>query len=209
MCYFCLDLRMLRQYFLLSYFFFNVPATTEIYTILFVGSVRCVQETGTWGLYKRTEDPLHPYQLFCLNTSHSRIIWTLSFSNDTKYCLTGSRDKKLKIWKLNENDCQLSIQQNFTTSVTAACFDRNSFAKDQQYLVAIGIENGAIFIYQFNSASNEFLQLHELHKYLSPCSIISRLEFALAKKENNEICSKLAVGAYDGSLRIFMAKQNV
>eukprot|EP00828_Plagiopyla_frontata_P003391 TRINITY_DN10997_c0_g1_i1.p3 TRINITY_DN10997_c0_g1~~TRINITY_DN10997_c0_g1_i1.p3 ORF type:complete len:157 (-),score=32.28 TRINITY_DN10997_c0_g1_i1:206-676(-) len=29
-------------------FFSNDTATTEIYTILFVGSVRCVQETGTW-----------------------------------------------------------------------------------------------------------------------------------------------------------------
>eukprot|EP00828_Plagiopyla_frontata_P041070 TRINITY_DN573_c0_g1_i6.p1 TRINITY_DN573_c0_g1~~TRINITY_DN573_c0_g1_i6.p1 ORF type:complete len:211 (+),score=42.68 TRINITY_DN573_c0_g1_i6:1-633(+) len=28
------------------FFFFNDTATTEIYTILFVGSVRCVQETG-------------------------------------------------------------------------------------------------------------------------------------------------------------------
>ena len=30
--------------------------------------------------------------------------------------------------------------------------------------------------------------MQELHKYLTPCSIISRLEFSLAKKENNEIC---------------------
>eukprot|EP00828_Plagiopyla_frontata_P010206 TRINITY_DN15365_c0_g1_i1.p2 TRINITY_DN15365_c0_g1~~TRINITY_DN15365_c0_g1_i1.p2 ORF type:complete len:174 (+),score=32.77 TRINITY_DN15365_c0_g1_i1:99-620(+) len=30
------------------FFFFNDAAPTEIYTILFVGSVRCVQETGTW-----------------------------------------------------------------------------------------------------------------------------------------------------------------
>eukprot|EP00828_Plagiopyla_frontata_P040346 TRINITY_DN544_c0_g1_i3.p1 TRINITY_DN544_c0_g1~~TRINITY_DN544_c0_g1_i3.p1 ORF type:complete len:118 (-),score=29.98 TRINITY_DN544_c0_g1_i3:40-393(-) len=29
-----------------TFFFFNDTATTEIYTILFVGSVRCVQETG-------------------------------------------------------------------------------------------------------------------------------------------------------------------
>eukprot|EP00828_Plagiopyla_frontata_P040347 TRINITY_DN544_c0_g1_i4.p3 TRINITY_DN544_c0_g1~~TRINITY_DN544_c0_g1_i4.p3 ORF type:complete len:111 (-),score=29.11 TRINITY_DN544_c0_g1_i4:40-372(-) len=28
-----------------TFFFFNDTATTEIYTILFVGSVRCVQET--------------------------------------------------------------------------------------------------------------------------------------------------------------------
>eukprot|EP00828_Plagiopyla_frontata_P042534 TRINITY_DN6368_c0_g1_i3.p3 TRINITY_DN6368_c0_g1~~TRINITY_DN6368_c0_g1_i3.p3 ORF type:complete len:215 (-),score=29.02 TRINITY_DN6368_c0_g1_i3:376-999(-) len=32
--------------FLSLFFLFSVTATTEIYTILFVGSVRCVQETG-------------------------------------------------------------------------------------------------------------------------------------------------------------------
>eukprot|EP00828_Plagiopyla_frontata_P019020 TRINITY_DN24323_c0_g1_i1.p2 TRINITY_DN24323_c0_g1~~TRINITY_DN24323_c0_g1_i1.p2 ORF type:complete len:102 (+),score=14.04 TRINITY_DN24323_c0_g1_i1:57-362(+) len=31
------------------FFFFSETTNTEIYTILFVGSVRCVQETGTWG----------------------------------------------------------------------------------------------------------------------------------------------------------------
>eukprot|EP00831_Metopus_contortus_P028390 TRINITY_DN23606_c0_g1_i2.p1 TRINITY_DN23606_c0_g1~~TRINITY_DN23606_c0_g1_i2.p1 ORF type:complete len:148 (-),score=39.58 TRINITY_DN23606_c0_g1_i2:79-522(-) len=31
------------------FFFFNDTATTEIYTRSIVGSVRCVQETGTWG----------------------------------------------------------------------------------------------------------------------------------------------------------------
>eukprot|EP00825_Cyclidium_porcatum_P045213 TRINITY_DN6809_c0_g1_i1.p3 TRINITY_DN6809_c0_g1~~TRINITY_DN6809_c0_g1_i1.p3 ORF type:complete len:186 (-),score=48.24 TRINITY_DN6809_c0_g1_i1:60-617(-) len=31
------------------FFFFNDTATTEIYTLHIVGSVRCVQETGTWG----------------------------------------------------------------------------------------------------------------------------------------------------------------
>eukprot|EP00831_Metopus_contortus_P055307 TRINITY_DN46733_c0_g1_i1.p2 TRINITY_DN46733_c0_g1~~TRINITY_DN46733_c0_g1_i1.p2 ORF type:complete len:137 (+),score=45.77 TRINITY_DN46733_c0_g1_i1:28-438(+) len=40
----------LSQYISSSYFFFfNDTATTEIYTRSIVGSVRCVQETGTWG----------------------------------------------------------------------------------------------------------------------------------------------------------------
>eukprot|EP00825_Cyclidium_porcatum_P039934 TRINITY_DN4950_c0_g1_i1.p4 TRINITY_DN4950_c0_g1~~TRINITY_DN4950_c0_g1_i1.p4 ORF type:complete len:118 (-),score=26.02 TRINITY_DN4950_c0_g1_i1:289-642(-) len=30
------------------FFFFKDTATTEIYTLHIVGSVRCVQETGTW-----------------------------------------------------------------------------------------------------------------------------------------------------------------
>eukprot|EP00831_Metopus_contortus_P018426 TRINITY_DN17861_c0_g1_i2.p1 TRINITY_DN17861_c0_g1~~TRINITY_DN17861_c0_g1_i2.p1 ORF type:complete len:109 (+),score=34.35 TRINITY_DN17861_c0_g1_i2:31-357(+) len=34
--------------FFLLFFFFNDTATTEIYTRSIVGSVRCVQETGTW-----------------------------------------------------------------------------------------------------------------------------------------------------------------
>eukprot|EP00825_Cyclidium_porcatum_P025928 TRINITY_DN2803_c0_g1_i9.p1 TRINITY_DN2803_c0_g1~~TRINITY_DN2803_c0_g1_i9.p1 ORF type:complete len:194 (+),score=15.76 TRINITY_DN2803_c0_g1_i9:106-687(+) len=34
--------------FLFVFFFFNDTATTEIYTLHIVGSVRCVQETGTW-----------------------------------------------------------------------------------------------------------------------------------------------------------------
>eukprot|EP00828_Plagiopyla_frontata_P020116 TRINITY_DN256_c0_g1_i2.p5 TRINITY_DN256_c0_g1~~TRINITY_DN256_c0_g1_i2.p5 ORF type:complete len:107 (+),score=17.68 TRINITY_DN256_c0_g1_i2:23-343(+) len=43
-------------------FFLNDTATTEIYTILFVGSVRCVQETGTWGSSEQefTVDALEP-----------------------------------------------------------------------------------------------------------------------------------------------------
>eukprot|EP00828_Plagiopyla_frontata_P040134 TRINITY_DN534_c0_g1_i1.p1 TRINITY_DN534_c0_g1~~TRINITY_DN534_c0_g1_i1.p1 ORF type:complete len:149 (+),score=41.07 TRINITY_DN534_c0_g1_i1:3-449(+) len=48
-----------QMYCSVSVFFYNDTATTEIYTILFVGSVRCVQETGTWArtavLYQELE----------------------------------------------------------------------------------------------------------------------------------------------------------
>eukprot|EP00831_Metopus_contortus_P071033 TRINITY_DN64968_c0_g1_i1.p3 TRINITY_DN64968_c0_g1~~TRINITY_DN64968_c0_g1_i1.p3 ORF type:complete len:127 (+),score=5.42 TRINITY_DN64968_c0_g1_i1:45-425(+) len=44
MCWFCV-------------FFFNDTATTEIYTRSIVGSVRCVQETGTWEQYQSITDP--------------------------------------------------------------------------------------------------------------------------------------------------------
>eukprot|EP00828_Plagiopyla_frontata_P002835 TRINITY_DN10624_c0_g1_i1.p2 TRINITY_DN10624_c0_g1~~TRINITY_DN10624_c0_g1_i1.p2 ORF type:complete len:155 (-),score=22.52 TRINITY_DN10624_c0_g1_i1:808-1272(-) len=37
------------------FFFFNDKTTTEIYTILFVGSVRCVQETGFTSNYQNKE----------------------------------------------------------------------------------------------------------------------------------------------------------
>eukprot|EP00828_Plagiopyla_frontata_P034158 TRINITY_DN44419_c0_g1_i1.p1 TRINITY_DN44419_c0_g1~~TRINITY_DN44419_c0_g1_i1.p1 ORF type:complete len:122 (-),score=23.09 TRINITY_DN44419_c0_g1_i1:37-402(-) len=37
--------------------------TYEIYTILFVGSVRCVQETGTWAQYQFYQEML---QIMCI-----------------------------------------------------------------------------------------------------------------------------------------------
>eukprot|EP00828_Plagiopyla_frontata_P019874 TRINITY_DN2538_c0_g1_i2.p2 TRINITY_DN2538_c0_g1~~TRINITY_DN2538_c0_g1_i2.p2 ORF type:complete len:161 (-),score=37.97 TRINITY_DN2538_c0_g1_i2:86-568(-) len=43
---FCQYIIITDRYLLSHIFFFNDTATTEIYTILFVGSVRCVQETG-------------------------------------------------------------------------------------------------------------------------------------------------------------------
>eukprot|EP00828_Plagiopyla_frontata_P018776 TRINITY_DN24029_c0_g1_i1.p4 TRINITY_DN24029_c0_g1~~TRINITY_DN24029_c0_g1_i1.p4 ORF type:complete len:106 (+),score=2.66 TRINITY_DN24029_c0_g1_i1:18-335(+) len=43
-CYLLFSVLFLR--YLVFFFFFYATATPEIYTILFVGSVRCVQETG-------------------------------------------------------------------------------------------------------------------------------------------------------------------
>eukprot|EP00825_Cyclidium_porcatum_P009426 TRINITY_DN14810_c0_g1_i3.p4 TRINITY_DN14810_c0_g1~~TRINITY_DN14810_c0_g1_i3.p4 ORF type:complete len:129 (+),score=26.43 TRINITY_DN14810_c0_g1_i3:40-426(+) len=43
-CVLCLSVLSSHYWF----FFFNDTATTEIYTLHIVGSVRCVQETGTW-----------------------------------------------------------------------------------------------------------------------------------------------------------------
>eukprot|EP00825_Cyclidium_porcatum_P048634 TRINITY_DN8220_c0_g1_i3.p1 TRINITY_DN8220_c0_g1~~TRINITY_DN8220_c0_g1_i3.p1 ORF type:complete len:412 (+),score=53.05 TRINITY_DN8220_c0_g1_i3:59-1294(+) len=45
----CIATSIVRLPVLSIFFFFNDTATTEIYTLHIVGSVRCVQETGTWG----------------------------------------------------------------------------------------------------------------------------------------------------------------
>eukprot|EP00828_Plagiopyla_frontata_P019527 TRINITY_DN2496_c0_g1_i1.p5 TRINITY_DN2496_c0_g1~~TRINITY_DN2496_c0_g1_i1.p5 ORF type:complete len:118 (-),score=21.49 TRINITY_DN2496_c0_g1_i1:488-841(-) len=52
-----------------TFFFFNDTGTTEIYTILFVGSVRCVQETanGQMGVANDCRTPL-TYALATLPT---------------------------------------------------------------------------------------------------------------------------------------------
>eukprot|EP00831_Metopus_contortus_P061334 TRINITY_DN53179_c0_g1_i1.p1 TRINITY_DN53179_c0_g1~~TRINITY_DN53179_c0_g1_i1.p1 ORF type:complete len:122 (-),score=28.69 TRINITY_DN53179_c0_g1_i1:160-525(-) len=45
----CKQLQYLVSVGIYFFFLFNDTATTEIYTRSIVGSVRCVQETGTWG----------------------------------------------------------------------------------------------------------------------------------------------------------------
>eukprot|EP00825_Cyclidium_porcatum_P009251 TRINITY_DN1468_c0_g1_i1.p2 TRINITY_DN1468_c0_g1~~TRINITY_DN1468_c0_g1_i1.p2 ORF type:complete len:185 (-),score=34.67 TRINITY_DN1468_c0_g1_i1:97-651(-) len=55
-----LSLTRVAPSFLYFFFFFNDTATTEIYTLHIVGSVRCVQETGT---YKRQISSLTSYGL--------------------------------------------------------------------------------------------------------------------------------------------------
>jgi WD40 repeat protein len=40
------------------------------------------------------------YKLLFTNKSHSRIVWSVSFSHDNNFLITGSRDKKIKIFDL-------------------------------------------------------------------------------------------------------------
>lgn len=51
-------------------------------------------------LYKKNEES-GKFEYFCSDSSHSRIIRALSFSNDDKWLCTGARDKKIKIFGIN------------------------------------------------------------------------------------------------------------
>jgi WD40 repeat protein len=57
---------------------------------------------------KDASDKQHPYKLIFSNQSHSRVIYSLNFTLDNKFVLTGSRDKKLKIWNLGEDKVALA-----------------------------------------------------------------------------------------------------
>lgn len=98
------------------------------------------------------------------NPYHTRIIWSCDWSHDDKYFITTSRDKRVCIWNgvvenetLNLNDQPLKANLNNSNlyielddSVTACSFAPD-LTSDHDYLVAVGLENGKIEFFKWNS----------------------------------------------------------
>eukprot|EP00825_Cyclidium_porcatum_P033650 TRINITY_DN35621_c0_g1_i1.p2 TRINITY_DN35621_c0_g1~~TRINITY_DN35621_c0_g1_i1.p2 ORF type:complete len:106 (+),score=28.82 TRINITY_DN35621_c0_g1_i1:105-422(+) len=104
---------MVSTYILGSFFFFNDTATTEIYTLHIVGSVRCVQETGIdWLLgaretYKNYSLRNH-HQLKMLNKSDKNLIDNISENRSQKL---KQRDQSLDL-KPKQSDALLHQKLN-------------------------------------------------------------------------------------------------
>jgi WD40 repeat protein len=96
---------------------------------------------------------------------HSRIIWCCSWTRDSRYFITGSRDGKVAVWghqsATSETESPLG-QYTLTSkplelpnqSVTALAVAPVKIAP-LVYLVAVGLENGCINMYKWSSISGE------------------------------------------------------
>ena len=56
------------------------------------------------------------------NASHSRIIWSCSWSPDDVLFVTGSRDKSIHVWQTTDSGPEKIIGHIFPESVTAVAF---------------------------------------------------------------------------------------
>uniref|UniRef100_A0ACB8EC74 Elongator subunit elp2 n=1 Tax=Sphaerodactylus townsendi TaxID=933632 RepID=A0ACB8EC74_9SAUR len=114
-----------------------------------------VSRDRKWSLWKREDNSAEPEPTFSLsacadrNTAvHSRIIWSCDWTPDSKYFLTGSRDKKVVIWgegcsaeEENEREDPGAVQLCFSTlevgdSVTALSVSP-VLASDGRYVFCI------------------------------------------------------------------------
>ena len=77
---------------------------------------------------------------------HQRIIWSCDWSQDSKYFVTGGRDKKCIIWSIEEQKPISNQPLTFHTAVTAVAF---APIKDQFILVA-GLEDGSLFLTKYD-----------------------------------------------------------
>ena len=85
----------------------------------------------------------------------TRIIWSCDWTCDSRYFLTASRDKRLVIWGPGEDGTWRQVGDSLSlpdavTSVTSASRTLTS----SSYLVAAGLENGAIHVMTWSLESS-------------------------------------------------------
>lgn len=92
------------------------------------------------------------HKLIARHEAHKRIIWACSWNTRSHVFATGSRDRTVKIWKIEENGesgtrvNEFSVLPQFSSSVTALSWSpQNNFRED---LLAVGMENGLIEIWK-------------------------------------------------------------
>lgn len=120
---------------------------------------------------------------------HSRIIWCCSWTYDSKYFITGSRDGKVAVWGHQSATCKMEspLGQYALSSKPLELPDQSVTAlavapvkiAPHVYLVAIGLENGCINMYKWSSVSGESgdnwqtcLLLNNLYPFCSILMII-------------------------------------
>ncbi|KAM9308799.1 elongator complex protein 2 [Gastrophryne carolinensis] len=138
-----------------------------------------VSRDRTWSLWRQQEgissqsaDPqfvLHS----CTNKEtsvHSRIIWSCDWTSDSKFFVTGSRDKKVIVWgnyPVSEKQC-VSIKPCSTLldagdSVTAVSVN-HTHPSSESYIIALGLECGKILLYKWisNAVENDWVKSYEM-----------------------------------------------
>ncbi|XP_064456155.1 elongator complex protein 2-like isoform X1 [Ornithodoros turicata] len=93
------------------------------------------------------------------NAIHQRIIWSCSWSHDSQHFATASRDKKVVVWGKHdahakgslgpfESRLELDTEDSATAVDFAPCLTGS-----KSYVIAVGLDNGSIFLYQWNESS--------------------------------------------------------
>ena len=151
------------------------------------------------------DKPSNKFSLTFSDKSHARVIWSVSFSHDSSLIATGSRDKKVKFWKIDKaadnGKCHLVFDKQFKDGVTAVAFaDRPT--NNKAYLVAVGLETGEIEFFEFSPDAKSLSTLGKIPEHFIHSLSINRIKFRRVKNEE-EGKFVVATCAEDHSTRIF------
>uniref|UniRef100_A0A336MNI7 Elongator complex protein 2 n=1 Tax=Culicoides sonorensis TaxID=179676 RepID=A0A336MNI7_CULSO len=85
------------------------------------------------------------------NGIHARIIWTCDWTRDSQIFITGSREKKVVAWKINDDGTVKALSTLDTEAdITALAVSHHDSIPGNQHLIAIGFGNGVISLYNLN-----------------------------------------------------------
>ncbi|KAL3091883.1 hypothetical protein niasHT_027503 [Heterodera trifolii] len=159
-----------------------------------------VSRDRNWALFRRPNDAPSPFaytifQVSAKGQGHSRIIWDCAWASDAHLFATCSRDKALKVWRIcaavEQHDEELEEVKQIASFVGPAPQTAVDIApgkiQERLYLIAVGFENGAIVLLEFDPISKVLRMRFQSSHFHS--GSISRLRFCSAidkKKEKSD-----------------------
>lgn len=134
---------------------------------------------------------------------HSKIIWDgdwapADFGN---VFITASRDKTIKLWRFDTSKNEYCVENSVKYKKAATSVSILERTIDNKLFVAVGLETGSIFIYNYDKETG-FQELEEVDGLITPADKVTRLRWA--KPDNiaeNELL--LASSSSDTTTRIF------
>uniref|UniRef100_A0A0N4Z1M9 Elongator complex protein 2 n=1 Tax=Parastrongyloides trichosuri TaxID=131310 RepID=A0A0N4Z1M9_PARTI len=107
----------------------------------------------TWSIFKKESEDGSKWSLICRPESnspnnHTRIIWSCDWAPKDNYFVTVGRDKKLLIWKFDNEVVSFANSHTFLEPVTAV-----AICPSNSSIIIVGLESGRVevLLYQNNS----------------------------------------------------------
>jgi len=139
---------------------------------------------------------------------HQRLIWTCSWTHDSQYFVTGSRDKKVVVWGKVGGDIntppnmagwgpvgEVLVMGESVTAVDVA----PRMVGSGGYLVAVGMDNGEVELHEWRGGAGAWSKVGGLERGLAHHATVSRLAWRPGQGEE----LMLASCSSDQSVRIY------
>lgn len=156
-----------------------------------------------WSIWERNFED-NSFTLKCSNEKpHTRIIWDgdwtpAEFGNAF---VTGARDRTIKLWKFDNDSQDYKMISSVKHDKPVTALSVYPKLINGKLLVALGLEDGSIFIYYFKD--DKFELVHKLEDQITPADKITRLRWSSLERNSKKL---LASASSDTSSRIYSVK---
>lgn len=151
------------------------------------------------------------FELVARQEAHKRIIWTCTWNPFGHQFATGSRDKTVKIWSVQNNSSvkQLKTLPQFTSSVNALSWCGHKSSRDNGFL-AVGMESGLIEVWSLLGIDLPVFHAAlavRFDPFMCHVSKVQRLAWKSTENEEGETLQLASCGA-DHCVRVFDVHAN-